>query len=882
MANPFNIFRKNMKTLMVPLIGLSMFAFIALDFMTPQNLGSSIPIFAAILGGAALWLLSNKKGWEGAGIFAVGALVFGFVGSYAPKLFPGNTVVMTSAGDLGVGEMNKLGRERSMANSFIGYAQQEIAPRLSESSQLRQFRGFGGNDDRSLLLLYLMNKEADKLGIAVTSESVNDFINEMTADKLNSDDFKSVLRAMGGPSSKEVFNAIKQELRAVWASRILQPRVVKTPDEYWDLFKEANVRQSLAVAEVPVAKFTDQIEDPPEAQLEQFFATYQNVFPNQMAAGEPGFRQPRKVQLAYVEADFTTALENIEPVTDEDVVAYYEANKETRYKQRSNDSESNDLLKESEDLLKSLNLPSGDESKEGEEEGSPIEASKPAAEEPAAPELKAPETNKPAEESTEPEPAEENSEESTESEEQSAIELPAGLSPVFASISDQLTIATSLVAQAEGEGEAEETPAPENSSEEKPAEPAEEKTAEEPVTEPTEEKKPETEGEPAEETKEETAEKPEEPKYRPLDDFLKDEIKEELRRQRAFVWIEQKIQEASEKMLAIRSAAMERVPMADLESDDAKVKEKATEILNTAIGEMVADLREYAKANKLNFVTTEQLPFNELITSEDYPIGSAIDPNQRANPFAAQNMVNVARLVFDTEPGSRRILTGIAEDPTTGSRFAYWKIDDLAAYEPKFSQDGIRDEVLTAWKMKEARELAEKRAEELATMVRESDKELMSEALSDADGVPVTVTGKKGGTTVTVLQTPPFTQLRQTSAPTFGLNLPVLAPNPVPGVDGAGVRFRDLAFDELNPGEVGVSPNADETSYYVVKVVDRSPSSDADMEALRQEFMQQSMYQFTSPYAGVVREERQRTQAAWISNFEKKYNVVWNQQNRQQ
>ena len=80
---------------------------------------------------------------------------------------------------------------------------------------------------------------------------------------------------------------------------------------------------------MPVSSFIDEEAEPKEADLVQLFAANRNNIPNydeqgRLDEGRPGFLQPRRIKVGYLEAVY----EDIEPlvgeVTDEEIQKEYE------------------------------------------------------------------------------------------------------------------------------------------------------------------------------------------------------------------------------------------------------------------------------------------------------------------------------------------------------------------------------------------------------------------------------------------------------------------------------------------------------------------------------------------------------------------------------
>ena len=74
------------------------------------------------------------------------------------------------------------------------------------------------------------------------------------------------------------------------------------------------------------------LESMSDDEKKAFFETYKTVFPGEKGPGSPGLRQPQKVQVEYLMADYVDTEKQVPPVTDKEIAAFYEDNKETLYK----------------------------------------------------------------------------------------------------------------------------------------------------------------------------------------------------------------------------------------------------------------------------------------------------------------------------------------------------------------------------------------------------------------------------------------------------------------------------------------------------------------------------------------------------------------------
>ena len=187
----------------------------------------------------------------------------------------------------------------------------------------------------------------------------------------------------------------------------------------------------------------------------------------------------------------------------------------------------------------------------------------------------------------------------------------------------------------------------------------------------------------------------------------------------------------------------------------------------------------------------------------------------------------------------------------------------------------MKEEVVKSWKREKAIPLAKARAEQLAKTVRDLNKP-MAEALGET-----TVTGAKDGLQLVVQASPEFTWLREATAPRSqgGAQPPTLST--IPFVEKPSNEFMRTVFEELKVGDVGVTTNADESAFYVVKVVDR-PFVAADQ---REVFFQTPLFGRTAglgqtPFDLLAMGESEKARVEYAREIERAYKVTWNEAER--
>ena len=192
-----------------------------------------------------------------------------------------------------------------------------------------------------------------------------------------------------------------------------------------------------------------------------------------------------------------------------------------------------------------------------------------------------------------------------------------------------------------------------------------------------------------------------------------------------------------------------------------------------------------------------------------------------------------------------------------GDGYLFWKINDVPESEPSFKDENVRQEVLHAWKMKEARELARKKAESLAEEANKSGATLKG-AFPD---IPEDK----------VISPPPFSMLTEGSVPRGSSLMPPRL-SEVEGVPMAGMDFMRAVFN-LDLNQVGVARNAPQTVVYVVQLIKYSPPQDV----LWQIFLAEDF----SKYVAVASAHLQTDQKAWLESLKTSAGLKWEQKPQQ-
>ena len=175
--------------------------------------------------------------------------------------------------------------------------------------------------------------------------------------------------------------------------------------------------------------------------------------------------------------------------------------------------------------------------------------------------------------------------------------------------------------------------------------------------------------------------------------------------------------------------------------------------------------------------------------------------------------------------------------------YLFWKIEDEKEHTPKLDDKDVRQQVVYAWKLIEARKLAKKAAEELADKARKAGKPL-KDVVSDRPGSRVVL--------------PPAFSWMTKGNVAYSRN-PQAELSRVAGVDMPGDEFMRAVF-RLEPGQIGTAFNAPQTVVYVVRPSEFAPSYDVRWR----EFAAGGFREDT--YAGA--EDQRQLFKAWLDEIE--------------
>lgn len=778
------------------------------------------------------WLLLVVFGGVLMVVFVIGDALLPFVQGGGAR--PGDDVVVQTAyGNLHQSDMQELNSRRIRVRRFDEEMLRIADPSLEQNPAELQYQldsKFLPAATPFIVAAYVLNHLADEMDVEISDAAINDYIRQRSDGKADYQDFERIKQQMNDLGVTRVtdnllFEDLRYELRAVEMMRVLRGSAgavppgrqmdldyllrvsdLLLPSQQYELISQLASEAEVEALSLPIAELEKQIEAPEsDTPLRRLFDQYKDVRPTP-DSNKPGFRVPPQIKLEYLEAQFDQfAKAN---VTEEEIKAYYEENKDRDYKESFTPSfqppEAQTQPPASRPTPPGPQTPIEPPMPEGETPAEPKEPAKQpaeATEPPAEDEKETSEASQaPAEEKQQPaeeEPATETKPETETKEDQQSSLLPFPLSQV-------------AFLQAEAEPAKDEKPEakeskPEDAKQEpKPEEdPQQQPTAAEPKSaEPTEEPK-----EPAE---------PEEPKVpvRPIEDLSLDRFYA-LEKPERYRPLDDRIRGQIRTILA--------GPL---------FKEKVEEVFAEIQKEMNLYGQKYAsweaaeKEGKLEVPKPEPLALGKY--EEKYPWLQHFSSQENYTPLEIQDtpklgeavLINNSRKsllaeLFQTRDRLYVPLQAVVQQRNeAGNRFLVWKTDYIPEHVPEFEE--VRDEVVTAWKHQQAMDKARELAEEVVKAAKEQS---LAEVL---EGDLKTKLREALGEKVSLeVEKPEAFTWKRPLAPIP--NVPVVNSS-VLGMQDPGDGFMKRVFG-LKDGEATMATNQQETNLFVVRMIRRSDPS---------------------------------------------------------
>ena len=810
------------------------------------------------------------------GILAMIAFVFLGTCIQSPgpvQAFENPTVVSWKYGDITEADMaDRIGMRRIL-NHFLLNARNAAGIPVNQNESI-----FPETED-SVVRSLVLARRGRELGLVISDDMVNRVLAQLTLNRVPPAELERIIAnvRLDGQTRitpKQIFDALREELLARHVEMLFLDGLgaqgqegvppLDTPAQRWDHFRRLERQATVQVLPVPVAEFTEEVGKPSEEDLQALFEKYKNQFPAPNSP-EPGFRQPYRARFEYFKADseelVTAEMKN---VTEEEVREYYEKNKDTRFRKTKLSKLEEDAGKDAADK---------DAAKSDSADDAKKEAVKDEAAKGTETDAKESEVNKGRDtesaddvkdEAGKEDNASKAADEGTPEVEKSPAKLDQNANDKEESAKVKRDSPFRLVNfqddKAKSEDSAKQPDKDETKKESKSetaSTAAQDKSSADTKTDDTKaiDAKDESAADAADDAKKDAKTdaaadatdsgkdaksgdaktddaKTEPVEYRPLEE-VEEEIRRALARERVQKIVEERFTEVRAELNRYAKLRMRWQRDVARNPDEPKPKP--------------LDLQALADKYHLKLFTTELISRLDTANNPDLEIARSYDfsAGTPGRPFAEWSSIAF-------EKGN--LYRPRTSDSLEGSRFLWWKIEEKQGQVPSFSE--AREQVLEAWKLIQARDLAKRQAEQYARTVRQA-KQPMKEVFAQDKDLPVTEAG-------------PFSWLTRLNVPAGMMQQQAAQIHypEVPGVLNPTEEFMDTTF-HLEPGEVGVAFNHPKSIVYVIQPVSFTPSD----SVLEQEFMVRMQdYDRYRAAGGVAVAQAQEN---WMESLFDEYGVRW-------
>lgn len=760
--------------------------------------------------------------WVGGGAFT------GYMGrSSGPKdssLDPKATAVSWDGGSLSNLQVEEMTRRRHLLNTFLkqieGMGGRSAYEAGVEPSQLRVQQLLGPETpqegvEQSVVQTHLFANAARKAGMAVSDEAIAQYLDELGRGNVTRPEMREFLsriqKQVGTATMENIFAAIREEMLARnYITSNQYAFMTVTPEQRWKDWLRVNDRVIVEAAAIPVDSMLVDVKAPTDAEVKEFFDKYKDREPGpevafgttELPSPTPGFRIPRKIDLEFIEGNYDAFLAKAEEkVTDDEIAKFYEANKDPMF--IKTDTGLMDDTGEKKDATKP---------EDGAAEAKPADATAAPADGKEPAEGKATDEQKPAADDAKP-ATEENKTDGATDEKKSSLDSRTAKS-VFRLAALQEDAPKGDAPKADAGAATESKPA-DAAAATPPADPAAPAAppalaapgnAAAPVA-PIVPKKP--------------------PEFQPLD-----EVKDLIRRRLAGDKVAEELDKAAKEIQTQLDGDFNKFLRAKLA---AEVDKKDPPPVPASLTNLAPLAEKYGLTNG----STGALDFLQMREST---VGKSAEADS-GRPLAA--------LLFSTR--NYDVYQPIEAKDVSGNRYVVMMKSDTPGRVPELAE--VREEVIKAWKMQKAAELAEKRATELAKKADES-KQSLTEFFADTPDTKV-------------VRTDSFSELTGGDVGVFNGQLQPFRLSQPDLLVAPGPDFMKKVF-ELKDGQVAGVLNHDHTIAYVVRVVEHQPP----LTELHTAYLQDAG---SWPGAYIMsRAHAQEVASSLVEDLTKSANLKWN------
>jgi SurA N-terminal domain len=709
-------------------------------------------------------------------------------------------------GDIHESDMQRMLSGRALANRFV---QQTFADLYGFTPEAY----FGPDTESGVVDTMILSRKAEQMGVRVTDAEITRFLQQLSSDRITAAQFGEILQRISGRrgalSRRQLYDALRTELLARRLVDGFSGSQQATPAERWESYKQLNNRAVIAAIPVAVADFVDKVPDPDDAAVQALFDRYKQFEPTP-GAPVPGFKIPAKVALEYFTADFEQ-FEESAAVTEKEILDEYEKNKNTRYLKRPDfdsgrkDAEAEGAESSGAEAPGPTTAPS--EGEEGQKPaGETANESAPTSDQPN--EAAQPEAATPAADQPDNPPKQSRDERGLDGTELALADVVA--------VDDAGPASAKANAAAPAGNEKPEVPNPDaaNPPNESPAPEAKPDPAAAEADKPAD-----APADPAGADSEQAATTGEESsKYEPLANVEKT-IRAQLAREKATKKMQEVLGQLREKLVKYGT---ERTRW-----------------------EMKHDRDKTLKPPKpLDF---ESLAAEYDVSAHKTDLVAAIALRDAGG--IGESIVGQGTSFLAYAFGQWPLYQAATSADSAGNQYLVWKTDQQPARVPELSE--IRDDVVRAWKMIEARKPAVEHAKSLVETARKDELTLADLATRDELPAPI--------------KPEPFSWLTYGATVNINNNMPPRL-SAVAGIEDAGNEFMQVVFSQP-VGGINIAFNNPQSICYVVEVTEFEPG----LPTLQRTFLADDY----RTYARVALPRQQQMVLAWNNSIKQEAGLKW-------
>jgi hypothetical protein len=220
-------------------------------------------------------------------------------------------------------DLAELSAERSLANAFMANLMQKMMGFSRPSF-------FGETTSRALVDAYILQHEADALGMPRDPEVAREWLGRMTSQQMDARLFEALLapfrNSQNPVTGEQMLGFLGDQIRLMQV-RGLPGKPEVTPLDIYQAYRDRYEQVSVDAVRFPVDDYLSQVRSPSEAELETFYKLYKEILPDP-DRDTPGFKTPRLVQVEYAVLDGEAIAREIRAkLTEKELRDYYESRK---------------------------------------------------------------------------------------------------------------------------------------------------------------------------------------------------------------------------------------------------------------------------------------------------------------------------------------------------------------------------------------------------------------------------------------------------------------------------------------------------------------------------------------------------------------------------